>query len=998
MKIRLSLTGILISNFNCSGVSNFLQWNSFIVALFFFVFINPSVGQVYPYQNFSVQNGLINSNVYDITQDSIGYMWLATENGISRFNGIDFENYSLSNLNVNSFISSIYSTKNGDVYFGCGINGIYQLESISGKIKKINKSDVSQSNQIIIKDDYLISLHEYHNYDFLKISDGTFLSVDSISLNNSINKALSMIKLKNNRILLGRSDGLYEFKNGYQQKLIIKGFKNKPVYSIYENKNGHIYLGSDGMIYKIKEDVVYDSSVVVTGEELRVRNIIVDKEAHLWFNVWGTRDIYMISGAAIINVSEKLNLKNASVTKMFLDNTGNIWAGMLGKGVYLFTNFYLLNYPSSADLPASNIKKIIKSSNGKFLLGTNDGIGVLDPHSKTITSYKQMPEMTQYVRKIIPVGQNNYVIAITDIRLNKPFLKDYALTHEPVHIRYSHGSSLWSDSSALWVGNWDNSIIQYQLPDFKFIRKIDSVFTNESSKLRINSILKDNYNRFWIGSQQGYQIMTNNCELVDFPKTKFKSEISNIIALPSNRILIVSHNGFEIFQNNETVSKIECVFNMNIENTTCVSVTGNDEFLVGTKDGLYFIENNTRNLLTIHDGILSDEINEIYLDSLSRIAIVGTTEGVMELQLNKLKASLIATYKIDDVFIKIGDSLFRPEKELNLSYKQNSFTLKFHTFNYTNPVKIKYQYRLDNGEWNLAPTREIQFASLEPGSHIIQIRSGTSSASWGPTYDLLINISPPFYRTLWFYFLTSVGAFLLVFIFIKKQLNKIRIKQEEKSATQQKLIELQQKALASNLNPHFIFNSLNSIQHFINSHNSAEANDYLSKFSRLMRMQLNMADKSFITLHEEISRLEFYLSLEQMRFGEKLTWQINVDPAIDPYMLEIPNMIIQPFIENAIWHGIMPSSVPGHILLNLEISSNQTLLITVTDNGVGYGQNKTTTDPKHESKGVKLITDRLTLLDPNASNLLVFENAFPGTKVTISLTAKMYRMTGSGNN
>ncbi|MBL0340267.1 MAG: histidine kinase [Bacteroidetes bacterium] len=234
-------------------------------------------------------------------------------------------------------------------------------------------------------------------------------------------------------------------------------------------------------------------------------------------------------------------------------------------------------------------------------------------------------------------------------------------------------------------------------------------------------------------------------------------------------------------------------------------------------------------------------------------------------------------------------------------------------------------------------------------------------------------------------------SFPLIFIFIKNQLNIQSAKQEEKSLIQQKLVELQQKALASNLNPHFIFNSLNSIQHFINSHHPVEANEYLSKFSRLMRMQLNMADKSLITLHEEISRIEFYLSLEQMRFGEKLTWQIHIDPAIDVYTFEIPNMIIQPFIENAIWHGIMPSSIPGNILLNMRLLTDKRLEISVTDNGVGYGQNKSLHHPEHESKGVNLITERLILLDSKATNLLVFEKNNPGTKVIITLTSKMYR-------
>lgn len=969
----------------------FVSVKCFIPVLFVFIG-SLSSAQIYPYQNYSVKDGLINSNVCGISEDSSGYIWFATENGLSRFNGIEFENYSLSKLGINSYISSICSYNQNTLYFGCGINGLYKFNSLSGIAERINKVDVSQSNQIIIKNELLISLHEYHNFDFLSLSDGFTYAKDSINEKQPDNKALSMKMLSGQRVLLGRSDGLYEFINGRQHKLNVPELNDRPVYSIHEGQDRIVYLGSDGVILKLRDDKVIDSLVVVTGEELRVRNIIIDNENDLWFNVWGTKDIYMISGKLKLNVSDKLNLKNASASHMMLDKAGNLWAGTLGKGVFLFSNMYLRNYPTSDELPSSNIKKIVKTENGTLLLGTNDGIAFLNSESKVLVSEKHIPQMTQFVRDITSTGENNFVVAITDIRLEKPFSTTYSNINNGVKIQYSHGSSLWSDSSELWVGNWDNSISQYQLPEFKLIRKLTSVFSKSSDKLRINTIIKDRFNHFWIGSQKGFCVIKNDGTLL-FTDSKLNNhEITSIKAMHGDTILIVTNNGFMFFKNDAVSAKIKMIEQIDIDNTSCVSITGQNEYLVGTKYGLYYLSSETKKLLNIHDGMLSDDINDMLFDPFKKIAYVATSEGLLELDINKFKNRLFKKYQIDDIYIHQQDTTFRTGPALYLPHTKSSFTIKYHTFNYSNPYAIKYEYSLDNGNWIPSPSKEIQFASLEHGEHIIKIRAGEGHNSWGPAYYLKITIEPPFYRTLWFYILTAIGSALLLFVFIRRQLSSMRIKQEEKSATQQKLVELQQKALASNLNPHFIFNSLNSIQHFINSHNPAEANDYLSKFSRLMRMQLNMADKSFITLHEEITRLEFYLSLEQMRFGEKLTWQITIDPKIDPYRLEIPNMIIQPFIENAIWHGIMPSAEPGNIHLNIQLLPGKKLEITVIDNGVGYGQHKSTIAPSHESKGVKLITDRLNLLDPDASNLLVFENNHPGTKVTIQLTQKMYRI------
>ena len=220
-------------------------------------------------------------------------------------------------------------------------------------------------------------------------------------------------------------------------------------------------------------------------------------------------------------------------------------------------------------------------------------------------------------------------------------------------------------------------------------------------------------------------------------------------------------------------------------------------------------------------------------------------------------------------------------------------------------------------------------------------------------------------------------------------------KQQDKIKTQQKIVELQQKALASNLNPHFVFNSLNAIQHFINSKSQEAANEYLAKFARLMRMQLNMAEKNSIVLHEEIQRLEYYLSLEQIRFEDKMQWSIVTDPSIDVYSYEIPNMIIQPFVENSIWHGIMPASGIGVITLTIKPTNDEGLAITIADDGVGLNYKSKPGDPLHESKGIRLIRERLFLLDPKSENVLWFENLTPGTRVHITLTSKMIRKTAN---
>ena len=142
-------------------------------------------------------------------------------------------------------------------------------------------------------------------------------------------------------------------------------------------------------------------------------------------------------------------------------------------------------------------------------------------------------------------------------------------------------------------------------------------------------------------------------------------------------------------------------------------------------------------------------------------------------------------------------------------------------------------------------------------------------------------------------------------------------------------------ALRMQMNPHFIFNALNSVQHFILQGNVVEANKYLAKFSRLQREILHSSDQQFITLEKEIEILTWYLELEQYRFGESFSWQINKSEEIDPEELKMPPMVLQPFVENAIWHGLMPRQTDRALTIYFDLFSEDILQVTLRDNGIG---------------------------------------------------------------
>jgi LytS/YehU family sensor histidine kinase len=185
----------------------------------------------------------------------------------------------------------------------------------------------------------------------------------------------------------------------------------------------------------------------------------------------------------------------------------------------------------------------------------------------------------------------------------------------------------------------------------------------------------------------------------------------------------------------------------------------------------------------------------------------------------------------------------------------------------------------------------------------------------------------------------------------------------QKAALEEQISGLEQKALQAMMNPHFIFNVMNSIQHYINGNDRQAANLYLSDFAALVRMNLEISNKSFISLFEEIAYLRLYLSLESLRFKNRLDYAISIDPEIDEEETTIPVMVLQPFVENAILHGVVPLTETGLVQINITKENDDLMKVQIIDNGVGYEHSlESKSGSKHISRGMKLTRQRLELI------------------------------------
>ena len=235
-----------------------------------------------------------------------------------------------------------------------------------------------------------------------------------------------------------------------------------------------------------------------------------------------------------------------------------------------------------------------------------------------------------------------------------------------------------------------------------------------------------------------------------------------------------------------------------------------------------------------------------------------------------------------------------------------------------------------------------------------------------------------------YFLLGSIALLLLLFLWIVKVLFSIKTKNKE--------IALQ--SLRREMNPHFIFNSLNSVNQFISENKELEANKYLTSYSNLMRNTMENSNKDFVTLDNELEQLKKYLELEHLRFQDKFDFKISVDPELDPERTMVPNMIIQPHLENAIWHGLRYLDAKGLLQLQVRLTNGK-VMICIEDNGIGLARSqelKTSNQKTHQSRGMSNTKERISLLNELYKKNIAFqisEKAFPETGTIVEISCPL---------
>ncbi|MCX6222539.1 MAG: histidine kinase [Bacteroidia bacterium] len=970
------------------------------------------------YYHYTSSDGLASSTVYDIIQDKEGFIWFATTNGMSKFDGKRFTTFrSTDGLNSNSIIS-LLEGKNGELYIGNFEKGINVFRN--GHIE--NYCSEIEGKGFVLS--YLIlgpaQTNEQNIFAYSRM--GKIYLISEKKSDGLIAKGINTTRvyiykmgvLANDEMIALTTTGLYSLKNGVLSKLPIKGLPDADTYCLFNNNDGSYFVGTKGMIYRIKNNCVIDQyKINVTGNN-EVVTILKDSNSNIWFSIMNM-GFYLMpnSSGKIVDIGSKMGLQKTLVNKFFEDREGNIWLSTFGKGVFCINNLYIKSYNEKDGLNSNNVYSISKGSSGKLLIGTFTGINILE--NGTIDWIKNNSDsmLTDYIYSIKNHNDEFFISSASE----RNYIR--SITYKGLNLHLLNGLSFSKLSNGLFLlGTRGNTIrVQKELKHKVNNSFVLYIFGDTTIANRINEIYEDSEKNVWIGTGLGLcKIAHMSFNRKGWTKTFFpenlvlNSRINSITQDHENNVWFAGEKGIACYNlKNDSMTSYKEMMGLDLSSSTSIVFDNKSRLWIGNMKGLYLFDGHTIKQLNRQTGLPSDEIYSLFHDTEKNYLYVGTSNGISILDINLFDSYVPRALEVKITSIKAGDSLYVNYDHLVFKPEQNHVYIDLKALSFSSPGSVKYKYNI-NDKWIETDHDFLDFVSLKDGNYRLQIMAKSQNTDWSKSLLLSFRVLPRFVDTIWFTILIilSLGFCSVMFmIWLLKYNSK---KSREEFELSERINELKHQALSAMMNPHFIFNALNSVQYLINCKRNEEANDYIAMMAKLVRKNLETAGHGFILLSDEIVRLKLYLSLERLRFQENFSYEIVTGTEVDASTLLIPNMIIQPFVENTLWHGIINAQGKGLVTISfsfeevdIDSSISRSLIIKVTDNGIGIVEAKKHKKEDHISKGIEIVEERLRLLStkmhlpkPIMLEDLSSRNSFShGTEVIISLPSPLYKIIGS---
>ena len=976
------------------------------------------IGQYLPSRNYSTKDGLPNNAVRSLFLDSKNVLWIGTENGVSRKENGAFINLDESDGLGHNSCWDISQDTNGNMWFASYGGGVSKFDGkkftvfttkqglLANKTRKVfpykNKMYVGTEQGVSIIDintnKVVTPKMPSHKEDFICIS---FFEYDGEVYFTSI------------------FDGLYKIDESGKYPKIIPVILHKNTYclglfgsSLYSANAGYIDKFN---ILDIKKAKCTSSKF---GKSM-VWQFANDKRNSIFAAAWGVYNpdggLYRIVDDKMTDVSAQYGIDSKVLLNVVYDKTKDIlYVGSNDKGIYEVRLDKMIDY---SPFEGNSIIDFENFDKRKFILH-NKGVTILESNKEIIkkislSDFKRVEQAYLYKGSNIV---NRQGVESRDFELNFNIKADGIVFYEMV----KHKNSFWIGSNiGIFEINSLGKIINYvpkhslkfgfssndkfiETITYAGVRVYDDVYNLKSkhySKFEKNTpqyivqILNNKDKTYLLSVFNGLYVYHNNqfqSYLADgiWKENKFKHITVNdkgqlILAAEFGNVFIIEDtNTFKVLK---TISK-----NKLVGKTILFLEAYKDCILIGTEKGINIYLNGKFRLIDQEQGLKDCNFttSQIFDNQLS----LGTKNGFYTVDLDKLLKEQITVSGLDITKIAVNNILVDQSNykwfkyassKLVRDYQQNSFSIDFIPKGHPFPEKLKFRYRLKStNRWSPYSDKANLFLPYLPfGDYAVEIEVFDSNAGKSNIFKLLdICVEPPFWFTWWFICLIILFISGIVLYIINRKKNIAR----DKASKEKQITEAKFEALSNQMNPHFIYNALNSIQDYVGANDEHNSTLYISEFAGLMRKTLKNSPKQTITIEDEVEYLESYIYIENMRFKDRVVSEIYIHPSIDDIAVEIPPMLIQPFVENVFVHAFDESHPSPKLKISFEMVNDKVLECKIIDNGKGLNAHKQS--KFHVSRGIALARERIILLQPsNVDPIHIQFTENDGTTVTIQL-------------
>lgn len=966
--------------------------------------------QYKPSINYTTSNGLPNNAVRALFLDKNEDLWIGTENGISKLENGAFSNLILPKKITNNSCWNIAQDRNGALWFASYGGGVYKYDGLQFTVFDKQKGLPSLRTRKVLAHNDKIYVGTELGVAIIDIKTNAVVVPKGIVTHFGVFIVTDFVVYKNVVYFSTANEGIFKIVTNNNKIKVVPIHQFKYAYSLglFE---GTLLSANKGFLQSFPmESLIKHKPTLKSLGQSTFWDFAVDSDSNMYAAAWGVFDnsggLYTIANNQMKNISELYGIDSKNLLNVLHARKKNIlYVGSKDKGIYEIQLDKTINYnpfenKSIVDFTTIGAQKVILHQDGISFLEKDNTI----TSSVSLTDFKNAElAYIQNSKQKLPSHADGYYEL--NYKIPAPKIEFYEVI--------KHQKSSWIISNiGVFEMSFNGELINYApihsykigfTYDHQFLETIpyagvrvyDDVTNlkakhfsefNTNTPLDVVGILNSTDKTYLISVFQGLFVYENKAF-----KSLLKEGIWNesklkfITQNKQGHLIIASEFGaVYVIDNTKSFKILKTIPKNQLIGTTITFLESYQDYIfIGTDKGINCYHNGVIQLFDKEQGLKDTAITSSHI--FENQLWLGTKKGFYTINLKKITATKNSVTDIQISSIAINSIPVHLKKyrwfsyqssQLITDYEHNTIALEFVPKGHSFPNKLKFRYRLKkSNRWSPYTEKPFVYLSYLPNDtynlelEVLDLHAGKTTR-----FTILkIIIAPPFWKTGLFYsaigILIILGAALLIF--------RIKKRAQQKASTENQLAKAKLESLLSQMNPHFTFNALQTIQGFVFNNDKLNSTIYISEVASLMRQTLDNSTFQTITIADDIKYLETYIAIENKRFDNRIQFTIEVDESINRYQIEIPTMLLQPFVENIFKHAFDEESLHPSFIIGFSMTVDQRLQIQISDNGKGNTKKINT----HSSKGIAIAKKRLQIMQPSNKNPI--EITFPETGTTV---------------